>query len=98
MATADSRAAICQSLSEEGEVMPDQSHQMKDEPLVNKVVEDVLAIAGGDPQQEELVIHAMMLICCERLASGVGRGRCRDRLRHLDDFVRDARPARSWRD
>ena len=78
--------------------MPDLSHQMNEEPPVNKAVEDVLAIAGGDPQLEESVIHAMMLLCCERLAAAVGRERCRLRLRYLDAFVRDAKPARSWPD
>jgi len=77
---------------------PDPSRQLDDEPPINKAVGDILAIAGGDPQQEALILGAMMAICCERLAAAVGRGRCRDRLRQLDGFIRDARPVRPWKD
>jgi hypothetical protein len=55
-------------------------------------------LQGGDPEQEEMIIGAMMMICCERLAAAAGRGRCRDRLLALDAFVRDAQPVRPWRD
>lgn len=78
----------------EKETMPDLSQQMEEEPPVNKAVDDVIAIAGGDPEQEAMILHAMMWICCERMAQVVGRGRCRDHLRSLDNFVRDAQPGR----
>ena len=77
--------------------MVDKNQQMQEEPPVNKAVEDVLAIAGGDPEQEAMIIHTMMWICCERLAQAVGRRRCRDQLHSLDTFVRDAQPVRPWR-
>jgi hypothetical protein len=78
--------------------MADHQRQMEEEPPVNKAIEDVLAIAGGDPEQEAMIIHAVMWVCCERMAQAVGRGRCRDHLRSLDNFVRDAQPTRPWRD
>jgi hypothetical protein len=78
--------------------VPDFSRQVDEEPPINEAVKDVLAIAGGDPQQEALVLTAMMMVCCEHLAEAVGRGRCRDRLRRLDSFIRDAKPVRPWRD
>ena len=70
--------------------MPDQSAQMKEEPPINKTFGDMIAIAGGDPEQEAMIINALMLLCCERLCQSVGRGRCRDYLRSMDEFIRDA--------
>lgn len=78
--------------------MPDLSRQMEEEPPINKALGDILAIAGGDPEQEEMLLTAVMNLCCEHLARAVGRRRCRDRLQHLDRFVRDAQPVRPWRD
>lgn len=78
--------------------MANSQHQMEEEPPVNKAVEDVIAIAGGDPEQEAMIIYATMTLCCERMAQAVGRGRCRDYIRALDGFVRDAQPTRPWRD
>lgn len=78
--------------------MPDFNRQMEAEPPVNRAISDVLAIAGGDPQQEVILLSAMMTLCCEHLAQAAGRGICRDRLHALDSFVRDAHPIRPWRD
>ena len=78
--------------------MPDLSRQMAEEPPMNKAIGDLLAMAGGDPEQEEMLLGAMMALCCEHLARAVGRGRCRDRLHQLDIFIRDAQPVRPWRD
>lgn len=36
--------------------MPDQSHQMEEEPPVNRAFEDMLATAGGDPEQEAMLM------------------------------------------
>lgn len=77
---------------------PDSSRQMDEEPPINKAIGDIIAIAGGDPQQEEMLLGATLTLCCEHLARSVGRARCRDRLQHLDRFIRDATPARPWRD
>jgi hypothetical protein len=71
---------------------------MDEEPPINKAIGDAIAIAGGDPAQEEMIIRAMMSICCERMAQAVGRNRCREHLQSLDRFVRDAQPVRPWRD
>lgn len=78
--------------------MPDQSHQMEEEPPVNRAFEDMLATAGGDPEQEAMLINAVILLCCERLCQNLGRGACRDHLRFMDEFVRNAQPSRPWRD
>lgn len=77
---------------------PNQSSQMQEEPPINKAYEDLLAIAGGDPAQEAMIINAIMMLCCESLCRGLGRGQCRDYLRSLDNFVRDAQPVRPWRE
>jgi hypothetical protein len=76
--------------------MPEFSRQIDEEPPINKAVEDVLAIAGGDPEQEGMVIYAMMNLCCERMAASLSRSKCRDMLHILDGFIRDASPARPW--
>jgi hypothetical protein len=78
--------------------MPDPLHQMTEEPPMNKALEDMLALAGGDPGAESLILRSMMVLCCEYLSRLQGRGKCRDTLRDLDQFVRDAQPGRPWRD
>jgi hypothetical protein len=78
--------------------MPSQSHQMQEEPPINKAFEDIVAIAGGDPEHEAALVSAVMLLCCEQLCRSVGRSRCRDNLHRLDGFVRDAQPTRPWLD
>lgn len=77
---------------------PDASRQHAEEPVVNKALEDILAIAGGDAEQEALLLRAVMLLCCEKLARAVGRARCRDTLQGMDRFIREASPVRPWRD
>lgn len=77
---------------------PDISQQMQDEPPINRAIEDVLAIAGGDEGTEDLLLSLMMNTCVEKLARVSGRARCREVLRHLDNFVRLARPVRPWKD
>jgi hypothetical protein len=78
--------------------MPNASQQMDEEPPVNRAIEDVLAIAGGDEKDEETLLRMMMHMCAERLARVSGRSRCREMLQGLDHFVRDAQPSRPWRD
>jgi hypothetical protein len=85
-------------LSEEINEMADHQRQMEEEPPINKAFEDIVAIAGGDPEHEAMIINAVMLLCCEQLCRSIGRGRCRDYLHSMDDFVRDAQPMRPWRD
>ncbi len=77
---------------------PNASHQHEEEPIVNKALEDILAIAGGDAEMEANLLRAVMLLCCEKLAGAVGRARCRDTLQGMDRFIRDASPVRPWRD
>ncbi len=77
---------------------PDNSAQMDEEPPINKAIGDLIAIAGGDPEQEGHIIHAILLLCCENLSRTFGRRECRLRLQNLDRFIRDAQPMRPWPD
>lgn len=74
----------------------DLGHQ-HEEPPINRAIEDVLAIAGGDESQEAMLMDTMLRICTEKLARAAGRGKCRETLRGLDAFVREAKPVKPWK-
>lgn len=73
-------------------------NQFEEEPPINKMVEDALAIAGGDDDHEATILRTIILHCAERLARTLGRRACRVSLQNVDHFIRTAEPAKPWKD
>ena len=67
-----------------------------DQPLTNRAMEDLLAHAVTEEERIELIAMWMML-GAEYLARNTGRSRARAEIQWLDEWIRDAQPAKPWR-
>ena len=78
-------------------MIEDQDYFQDGEPPVNKALNDLLAIAGGEEEQEFQLAAMWVQMGAEALARAGGRGRAREVLQATDRFVRDAEPVRPWK-
>ena len=78
--------------------MADIQDYFHDEPPVNKALNDFLATAGGDEEQEFMLAAMWIQIGAEVLARSGGRQRAIQALENITMFVREAQPSRSWKE
>ena len=74
-----------------------QDYFQGDEPPLNKAMNDLMATAGGDEDQEFQLAAVWVQFGAEVLARTGGRQRAMEALENTKRFVRDAQPSRPWK-
>lgn len=67
-----------------------------DEPVMNKALNDSIAMCGYEPTQIEMTLQAWLMIGTEVLCRERGRARAVRILRQMIDHAERANPSRPW--
>lgn len=76
---------------------PEDFKPPADQPVLNQMIEDYLAISDGGEGEHATLLKQWMMIGTEYMARAAGRQYTMDSLDNLRRFVRDARPGRPWK-
>lgn len=82
---------------DEPEDAPEDFEPPADQPILNRMIEDYLAISTGSEADHAELLKLWIRIGTEYMARAAGRQYTMDSLENMRRFVREARPGRPWK-